>query len=66
LAKAHADLGQFDGAPRCIGEAMTMAETTGEAWREADFHRMALVQTRTQISRDRADATSTRVVAAVA
>ena len=32
LASAHADLGQFDDAWRCIGEAMTMIETTKETW----------------------------------
>ena len=30
LAKAHAELGQFDDAWRCIGEAMTAVETTKE------------------------------------
>ncbi len=41
LAKAHADLGQFDDARRCIGEAVTAAEASGERWWEADFHRVA-------------------------
>ena len=36
LAAAHADLGQFDEAWRCIGEAMTMIETTKERWFEAE------------------------------
>jgi predicted ATPase len=41
LANAYARLGQFDDAWRCIGEAMTAAETTKERWFEADIHRMA-------------------------
>jgi len=41
LARAHAELGQFDDAWRCIGEAMTTVETTKERWCEADIHRMA-------------------------
>src|SRR5262249_53260473 len=41
LARAHAELGQLDDAWRCIGEAMTAAETTKERWFDADIHRMA-------------------------
>jgi class 3 adenylate cyclase/predicted ATPase len=41
LAYAHAGLGQFDDAWRCIGEAMTAEETTKERWSEADIHRTA-------------------------
>ena len=41
LAKAHADLGQFGAARRCIGEAIALAEASGEAWWEADLHRTA-------------------------
>jgi class 3 adenylate cyclase/predicted ATPase len=41
LARADAELGQFDNAWRCIDEAMTAAETTKERWHEADIHRMA-------------------------
>jgi predicted ATPase len=41
LAKAHADLGQFDDARRCIGEAIAAAEASGERWWEADLHRVA-------------------------
>ena len=41
LARAHAELGQFDDAWRCIGEATTAMETTKERWCEADVHRMA-------------------------
>ena len=36
LSRAHAELGQFDDAWRCIGEAMTAAETTKERWCEAE------------------------------
>jgi predicted ATPase len=41
LARAYAELGQFDNAWRCIGEAMTAVGTTNERWHEADTHRMA-------------------------
>jgi predicted ATPase len=41
LAKVHADLGQFDDARRCIGEAITAGEASGERWWEAEFHRTA-------------------------
>jgi predicted ATPase len=41
LARAYAALGQSDEAWRCIGEAMTMVETTKERWCEADVHRIA-------------------------
>ena len=41
LARAHAELGQFEEAWRCIGEAMTAAETTKETWCEAEIHRTA-------------------------
>jgi len=41
LARAHAELGQFEAARRCIGEAMTTAETTKEKWCEAEIHRTA-------------------------
>ena len=41
LAKAYADLGQFDDAWRCIGEAMTATETTKERWFEAEVNRIA-------------------------
>jgi len=41
LARAHAELGQFEAAWRCIGEAMTTAETTKETWGEAEIHRTA-------------------------
>jgi predicted ATPase len=41
LARAHAELGQFEHAWRCIDEAMMAAETTKERWHEADVHRLA-------------------------
>jgi predicted ATPase len=41
LARAHAELGQFEAAWRCLGEAMTTAETTKETWCEAEIHRTA-------------------------
>jgi predicted ATPase len=41
LASAHAELGKFDDAWRCIGEAMTAIETTKERWCEAEVHRIA-------------------------
>jgi predicted ATPase len=41
LARAHAELAQFEEAWRCIGEAMTAVETTKEKWCEADVHRTA-------------------------
>ena len=40
LSRAHAELGQFDEAWRCIGEAMTAVETTKERWYEAEIHRV--------------------------
>ena len=41
LAVAHAELGQFDDAWRCMSEAITAAETTKETWFEAEMHRIA-------------------------
>jgi len=41
LARAHAELGQFEEAWRCIGEATIAAETTKERWCEAEVHRTA-------------------------
>jgi predicted ATPase len=41
LARAHAELAQFDDAWRCIGEAMTAVETTKERWCEAEVNRIA-------------------------
>jgi predicted ATPase len=36
-----AEIAEFDHARRRIGEAMTVAETTGERWCEADIYRTA-------------------------
>jgi hypothetical protein len=41
LAHAHARLGQFDDARRCIGEAMAASEASRESWCDADIHRLA-------------------------
>ena len=41
LTRAYADLGQFDDARRCIGEAITAMATTGERWCEPELHRVA-------------------------
>jgi predicted ATPase len=41
LAEAHADLRQLDNATSCIGEAMTVIETTNERWYEAEVNRIA-------------------------
>ena len=40
LSRAYAELGQFDDAWRCIGEAMTAVETTKERWYEAEINRI--------------------------
>ena len=40
-ARAYAGLSQFDDAWRCLGEAMTIVETTKEKWCEAEVHRVA-------------------------
>jgi predicted ATPase len=41
LAKAYAELDQFDDAWRCIDEAMTAVKTTKEKWYEAEVNRIA-------------------------
>jgi predicted ATPase len=41
LARAYAELGQFDDAWRCIGEATMAVETTRERWCEAEVYRIA-------------------------
>jgi class 3 adenylate cyclase/predicted ATPase len=41
LARAYAELGQFDDALSQIGEAITTVETTKETWYEAEVHRIA-------------------------
>jgi predicted ATPase len=41
LAEAHARLGQFDDACRCIDDAIATIETSNERWCEADVLRVA-------------------------
>jgi predicted ATPase len=41
LATAYAELGQFDDAWRCIGEAETAVETSKYTWYEAEVNRVA-------------------------
>ena len=41
LARANAEIGQFDDARRCIGEAMVAVETAKERWCEAEVNRIA-------------------------
>jgi class 3 adenylate cyclase/predicted ATPase len=41
LAAAHADLGHFDEAWRCMRKAMSMMETSKERWFEAEVNRIA-------------------------
>jgi len=41
LARAYAELGEFDDARRCIDEAITTTDTTEEMWSEAELNRMA-------------------------
>ena len=41
LARAHAELGQFDEAWRCTTEARAAVEATEERWWEAEVHRVA-------------------------
>jgi predicted ATPase len=41
LTRAYAELGQFDDAWRCIGEAIAAVETTKERWWEAEVNRVA-------------------------
>ena len=41
LTRGHAELRQFDDAWRCIGEAITMVQTTSESWYEAEVNRIA-------------------------
>ena len=40
LANAYSELGQFDSAWGCIGEAKTSIETTNERWCEAEVYRI--------------------------
>jgi predicted ATPase len=39
LGRAHEEVGQFEEAWRCIGEAMTAVQTTKERWCEAEVNR---------------------------
>jgi len=41
LARANAEIGQFDAATRYIGETMTAVEMAKESWCEAEVHRLA-------------------------
>jgi predicted ATPase len=41
LARAYAEINQFDDAWRCIGEAMTVLETTKETFCAAEVNRIA-------------------------
>ena len=41
LSLAYADLGKFNDAKRCIGQAITVIETAKEKWFEAEVHRIA-------------------------
>ena len=41
LASAYVQLVRLDDARRCIGEAFTATETTGERWCEAEINRIA-------------------------
>jgi predicted ATPase len=41
LGRAYAELGQFDDACRCVGEAITAVETTKERMCEAEVNRIA-------------------------
>jgi len=41
LALAYVELGKFEDAWRCIGEAMTLVETSKERWYQAEINRVA-------------------------
>jgi len=41
LARAYAELGQSEDASRCVDEALTRIETSGERWLEAEARRIA-------------------------
>jgi class 3 adenylate cyclase/predicted ATPase len=41
LTRANAEIGQFDEATRCIGEAIAAVETAKERWCEAEVNRIA-------------------------
>jgi predicted ATPase len=52
LARAYADVGQFDEAKRCIDEAITLVDESKERWCEADIHRVAGEIARTSPERE--------------
>ena len=56
LAEAHARLGQFDDACRCIDDAITTIETSKERWCEAEVLRVAGEIALEQPARDAAKA----------
>ena len=41
MTRANAEIGQFDNARRCSGEAMAAVETAKERWCEAEVNRIA-------------------------
>jgi class 3 adenylate cyclase/predicted ATPase len=41
LARAYAEMGQFDDAWRCLGEVTAAVETTKNRWHEVEVHRTA-------------------------
>src|SRR5271165_5945559 len=41
LADAHARLGQFDDAWRCISEGLVASDASKESWCDADIHRLS-------------------------
>jgi predicted ATPase len=41
LARAYADLEQFEDAWQCIDDALAAIETTKDKWSEAEVHRVA-------------------------
>jgi predicted ATPase len=41
LARANSEIGQFDTARRCIGEALAAVDTAKERWCEAEVNRIA-------------------------
>ena len=41
LTRANAEIGRFDDARRCIGEALAAVETAKERWCEAEVNRIA-------------------------
>jgi class 3 adenylate cyclase/predicted ATPase len=58
LAKAHADLRQFDDARRCISEAERTTQASGDKWLEADIYRISGEVTLLSPERDAAKAQS--------